>query len=198
MDKEKTLEDQTAPDNNGLPQDGTPSEEYLKPWMQQLGKAFAKNEQLAKYDRLADAVDDLLKRPEPKEIPSSYGLRDGTEELFRNAGLTKKEAQDIDAYYSQMSPKAKPDLKEVFKDGYEEKMGLYQNGVKSISDDLKDRISETGLDKDPVFVEIMSRVGKETGGKPFNEIRKPDNVKRKSDPAMDAVRKSYERYYGRK
>ena len=113
-------------------------------------------------------------------------------------GRSEKEAQDIDAYYSKMIPKAKPDLKEVFKDGYEEKMGLYQNGVKSISDDLKDRISETGLDKDPVFVEIMSRVGKETGGKPFNEIRKPDNVKRKSDPAMDAVRKSYERYYGRK
>lgn len=146
---------------------GTSSSEMLKPFLKTLGKKYYQNETLAKYDTLSDAIDSLLSRPERKEIPESYGLREGTDEMFRKAGLTKAEAEAIESYYGKLIPKAKPDLKEHFGDKYDETIKLYEKGVKGISSDLAEEISKNGLDKDPTFVNILARVGKEVGSKTF-------------------------------
>ena len=143
------------------------SSEMLKPWMKTLGKAFYQNEVLGKYDSLSDAVNALLERPEKKNVPDAYSIRDGADDVFKKAGLTKAEAEAIDKYYSQYIPSKKPDLKEVLGDKYEEINKLYTDGVKGISEDLEDDIKKAGLDKDPTFVKIMARVGKETGNKTF-------------------------------
>lgn len=144
------------------------SSEMAKPWLKTLGKDFYQNETLAKYDSLQEAVTDLLKRPTQKDVPETYSLRDGTDEMFRKAGLTKDEAEGIDGYYSKLIPK-EYDLEETFGDRYHEMMDLSQKGVKGISDDLADEVEKSGLMKNPTFIKIMARVGKETGGKPFTE-----------------------------
>lgn len=166
------------------------SSEMLKPWMKTLGKSFYKNEVLGKYDSLSDAVTDLLKRPEKKDVPDSYQLRDGTDELFKKAGLTKDEASDIDKFYGKLIPAKKKDLKEVFGDRYDNVMKLYADGVKGISEDLEGDIKKSGLDKDPVFVNIMARVGRETGGKPFVPPKNGGNDSKMS-AAERAIRKAY-------
>lgn len=143
------------------------SSEMLKPWMKTLGKAFYQNEVLGKYDSLSDAVNALLERPEKKNLPESYSIRDGADDVFRKAGLTKAEAEAIDKYYSQYIPSKKPDLKEALGDKYDEINKLYTDGVKGISEDLEEDIKKAGLDKDPTFVKIMARVGKETGSRNF-------------------------------
>ena len=194
MAEEKTPDVQIPDDHTSHQEPGSEGEEYTKPWMRQLPLKFAKNEVLSKYDNLADAVTALLERPEKKEVPESYGLREGTEEIFKKAGLTKEEAKTIDGFYSPMLKEVKPDLKDVFKESYDEKMDLYKNGVKSISDDLADSIKKAGLDKDPVFVEIMARVGKETRGRIFNEPKRSNS--KKEDPAMKAVMNAHKRHYG--
>lgn len=173
------------------------SSEMLKPWLKTLGKDYYRNERLGQYERLTDAIDDLLEKSKPKDIPDRYGLRDGSDDVFRKAGLTKEEAEEVDRFYSGLIPKEKPSLKDVFKENYDETMRHYEDGIKAVSDDLKDRISKEGLDKDPLFVEIMSRVGKETGETEFREDKNPKGAV-KSDPAMDAVRRAYEAYYGKK
>ena len=63
------------------------SESMLKPWLKNLGKEFYQNQELAKYDTLPDAVRDLLKRPTAKEVPESFGLTEGSDEIYRKAGL---------------------------------------------------------------------------------------------------------------
>ena len=153
--------------NNDSQQNGTSSSEMLKPFLKTLGKKYYQNETLAKYDTLSDAIDSLLSRPEKKEMPESYGLREGTDDMFRKAGLTKAEAEEIEAYYGKLIPKAKPNLKEHFGDKYDETIALYEKGVKGISSDLAEDIAKSGLDKDPTFVNILARVGKEVGSKPF-------------------------------
>lgn len=163
--------------------------EMLQPWMKTLGKKYYSNETLGKYEKLTDAVDALLERPEKKHIPSEYGIREGFDELYRSSGLTKEEAEKIDSEYSKLIPKKKPDLKDVFKEEYDDTMKLYADGVKSISDDLAKDIKDAGLDKDPVFVKILARVGKETGGEPFVEEKKTSPMKER--PSIAAVKRAY-------
>lgn len=176
--------------NNTSPSPAESSSEMLKPWMKTLGKSFYKNEVLGKYDSLSDAVTDLLKRPEKKEVPDSYELRDGTDELFKKAGLTKGEAKEIDSFYSKLMPKKKTELKDAFGERYDEVMKLYADGVKGISEDLEGDIKKAGLDKDPTFVNIMARVGKETGSKPFVPPKNGGDDSNMS-AAERAIRKAY-------
>lgn len=145
------------------------SSEMIKPWMKTLGKKYYQNSVLGKFDSLSDAVDSLLERPEKKEIPEEYGIREGSDSIFKEAGLTKDEAKKIDKYYASMIPEKKPDLKEYFGEGYDEIARLYKEGVNGISVDLAGDIEKSGLDKDPVFVKIMARVGRETAGHVFSE-----------------------------
>lgn len=197
MDEKKTSEQEKFDESEkSHEKDPEQREEYLQPWLRQLGSEYARNEELGKYEKLTDAVADLLKRPKAKEIPEKYDIREGADELFKKSGLTLEEAKEVDGFYSKFIPsKLPPDLKEYFKDGYSEKIKNYDKGVKSISDDLAKEIEEYNLDKNPVFVEIMARIGKETGESFF---RKSDEGNaRKNDPAMDAVRKAYESYYGK-
>lgn len=175
--------------NNDSQQNGTSSSEMLKPFLKTLGKKYYQNETLAKYDTLSDAIDSLLSRPEKKEMPESYGLREGTDEMFRKAGLTKAEAEAIEAYYGKLIPKAKPDLKEHFGDKYDETIKLYEKGVKGISSDLAEEITKSGLDKDPTFVNILARVGKEVGSTPF--IPPNNNEKNEMSSAERMVRRTY-------
>ena len=161
----------------------------LKPFLKTLGKKYYQNETLAKYDTLADAIDSLLSRPEKKETPDSYGLREGTDEMFRKAGLTKAEAEAIESYYGKLIPKAKPDLKEHFGEKFDETIKLYEKGVKGISSDLAEEISKSGLDKDPTFVNILARVGKEVGSKTF--VAPSNGVQREESSAMRMVKEAY-------
>lgn len=189
MAENETFDNETALNDNNSQQDHDSQAEMLKPWMKTLGKEFYRNEDLAGFDSLTDAVRSLLGRPKAKEIPESYGVRDGFEETFKKAGLTLEEAREIDGKYSELLPKAKPDLKNVFKDRYDETMKLYADGVKGISDDLSSKIKANGLDKDPVFVEIMARVGKETGEETFVEPK--DSPKGRRNYAMELLQKAY-------
>lgn len=179
MDNDKTLEEPKESDSGGTQShstEGKSSEEYLKPWMRQLGNKYFNNEQLAKYDSLSEAIDDLMGRPEKKEIPEKYDLRDGTDEIFRKAELTKAEAEEIDGFYGKMIPKKQPSLKEAFGDSYEKTMEYYSDAEKTFSS-LKDSIKEEGLDKNPVFVKIMAVVGKETKGEVFDPPKETSKAK---------------------
>ena len=143
------------------------SESMLKPWLKNLGKEFYQNQELAKYDTLPDAVRDLLKRPTAKEVPESFGLTEGSDEIFRKAGLTKEEATSIDSFYKEMIPKPKTPLTEYFGDKYQDTMKSYADGIKAFGGDA-DALKKSGLEEDPHFVEIMARVGKETAGNVFS------------------------------
>ena len=177
--EEKTLDETKEPDSGGAqthPSEDKPSEEYLKPWMRQLGNKYFNNEQLAKYDSLSEAIDDLMSRPSKKDVPEKYDLREGTDDIFRKAGLTKGEAEEIDRFYARLMPKQQPDLKEAFGERYEQMAGYYTDAEKTFSS-IKDRIKEEGLDRNPVFFEIMAEIGKETGGEPFVPARRETKKK---------------------
>lgn len=186
----KKADDHAPEPNPASPTGDDASSEMLKPWMKTLGKSFYQNEVLGKYDSLSDAVNALLSRPEKKDVPESYSLREGTDDVFKKAGLTKSEAEEIDRFYGKLIPPKKKDLKEAFGDRYDEVMKLYGDGVKGISEDLDGDIKKAGLDKDPTFVEIMSRVGKETSGNPFVPPKNGGD-KSKMSAAERAVRKAY-------
>ena len=164
------------------------SETMLRPWMKNLGKKFYQNEYLGKFETLPEAVDALLRRPMPKEVPDSYGESEGVEKAYREAGLTKKEAEAISAAFKPMM-RTEADLKEAFGDRYDSTMAGYAKGIGSFADDLKDQIGKSGLDKDPTFVSIMARVGNETGEKDFQ--RKGSDAKKMS-PQERLVRRTYD------
>ena len=154
---------------NFQPNTGENSEHMLKPWLKNVGKEFYDNEELAQYDTLKDAITDLLKRPKAKDTPESYGETGKVEEAFKKAGLTADEANEISHAFSERIPAPKADLKEYFKDNYNDVTDNYKKGVDSFADDaLKQAITDNGLDKDPVFVDLLSRVGKETGSHTFD------------------------------
>lgn len=162
------------------------SEKMLKPWLKNAGKEFYLNEELGQYDSLSDALKALLARPKAKETPESYGELGKVEEAYKKAGLTSDEAKEITSAFSERMPKPKPDLKEYFKDKYGEVTEDYRKGIGSFTDDaLQKEITDSGLDKDPVFVSIMARVGKETGGSVFTP---PKNTEEKMDYALELVK----------
>lgn len=172
------------PQNHQTP-DSENSEKMLKPWLKNVGKEFYMNEELGKYDSLPDAIRALLARPKAKEMPETYGEIGKVEEAYKKAGLTKEEADAISAAYSERIPKAKPDLKDYFKDDYGSVAESYKKGIGSFTDDaLQKEITDSGLDKDPVFVAIMARVGKETGDNTFTP---PKNNEEKRNYALDLV-----------
>ena len=116
----------------------------------------------------------------------SYGELGKVEEAYKKAGLTSDEAKEITSAFSDRMPKPKPDLKEYFKDKYGEVTEDYRKGIGSFTDDaLQKEITDSGLDKDPVFVSIMARVGKETGGSVFTP---PKNTEEKTDYALELVK----------
>ena len=165
------------------------SEKMLKPWLKNVGKEFYMNEELGQYDSLPEAIKALLERPKAKVIPDSYGEEGKVEEAYKKAGLTSEEAKAISEAYKEIA-KAKPELKDLFKDRYEDVMNNYKKGVESFADDaVKTQITEAGLDKDPVFVEVMARVGKETADTPFT----PPKTETKKNYAAELVRNAYKR-----
>ena len=167
---------------NFQPNTGENSETMLKPWLKNVGKDFYQNEELAQYDSLKDALTNLLKRPKAKDVPESYGEIGKVEEAYRKAGLTADEAKEITAAFSERMPKEKPDLKDYFKDDYGKVTENYRKGVDSFADDaLKKAIADSGLDKDPAFVDFVSRVGKETGQ---NTFEPPKNAAKKDYAQM--------------
>lgn len=165
------------------------SDSMLRPWMRTLGKKYYQNEYLGKFETLDDAVDALLRRPEPKDVPESYGQDEDIEKAFREARLTKAEADSIAAAYKSRIPEPKKDLKEYFGDKYDRTIESYTKGIGSFADDMKSRITESGLDKDPLFIEVMARVGNETGGENFRRERHPEGSK--VSPAEMLVKHAY-------
>ena len=163
--------------------------DMLRPWMRTLGKKYYQNATLGKFETLDDAVDALLRRPEPKTLPESYGEDEGIEKAYKAAGLTKAEADAITAAFTSKYTKNEKTLQEVFGDKLDSVMELYDKGIGSFADDMKDRITASALDKNPDFVEIMSRVGKETGGNVFREPNPHDE--KPKDPATRMVEKAY-------
>ena len=169
------------------------SEKMLKPWMKNLGKEFYMDEELGQYDSLPEAVKALKARPKAKVTPESYGESGEVEEAYKKAGLTSEEAKAISAAYSKRIPKAKPSLEEYFGERLQSVTDSYSKGIGSFADEVTQKaIKDSGLDKDPVFVSIMARVGKETGGDSFN---KPDP---KPAPKKDAATRAIEAIYGKK
>lgn len=165
------------------------SEKMLKPWLKNVGKEFYMNEELGQYDSLPEAIKALLERPKAKVTPDSYGEEGKVEEAYKKAGLTSEEAKAISEAYKEIA-KAKPELKDLFKDRYEDVMNNYKKGVESFADDtVRTQITEAGLDKDPVFVEVMARVGKETADTPFT----PPKTETKKNYAAELVRNAYKR-----
>ena len=175
---------------NHQPEHAENSENMLRPWMKNLGKKYYQNEYLGNFESLPDAVDALMRRPEPKEVPDSYGESEEVEKAYKAAGLTKKEAEAISAAYRPSIAKPKEDLEKHFGDDYRSVMDEYGKGISSFADDMRQKITEEGLDKDPLFVSIMARVGKETGQNEFIKGRnaKPDG---KKSGAEKLVREAY-------
>ena len=193
-DNNEHLEDPGTPNQNHEGDDasrrnGDTRSEMLRPWMRTLGKKYWQNEHLGKFETLDDALDAMLRRPEPKTVPESYGESEAVEKAYREAGLTKKEAEAISAAYKTLMPPEKEDLQKHFGDKYDSTMKDYAKGIGSFAEDLKDSIAKTGLDKDPVFVDVMARVGKETGVDHFNSRRGSAGTKK--DPALRAIEAIY-------
>ena len=163
------------------------SEKMLRPWMKNLGKKFYDNKTLGKFETLPEAVEALLNRPEPKDVPESYGESESIEKAYKDAGLTKKEAEAISAAFKPLMKETPPDLKEAFGDKYDSTMADYGKGIGSFADDLKDRIEKKGWDKDPYFVSIMSRIGKETGGDHFDKPKDQEKPKSAIDEYIDQI-----------
>lgn len=181
-DRENAGNDPTL--NNSSPDGQETSSEMLKPWMKTLGKDFYKNEELAKYESLKDAVNGLLARPKAKELPESYGYGDA-DELYRKAGITKEEADAIESYWGKKVP-ARQDRKAVFGDAYDEMERNYSKAVGVFGDDLQDEIKSNGLDRDPVFAKVMAKVGKELG--PANFITSTKDGKPAKVNVWEAIR----------
>ena len=171
MAEDKKSEEVLPPDGsdggNHQEEHSENSESMLKPWLKNLGKEFYNNKELAEYDSLPDAVRELLKRPKAKDVPESFGLTEGSDEIFRKAGLTKEEAESIDGFYKGLMPKPKKSLNEYFGDRYQDVMKDYDDGIKAFVKDTE-ALKASGLESDPEFVEIMARVGKETAGDSFS------------------------------
>lgn len=156
--------------NNGSQTPAESSSEMKKPWLKTLAKEYWQNEELAQYDSLGDAIGDLLKRPKAKQVPDSYGYGDA-DELFKKGGLTKDEADSIEAYYQKKIP-VRSTRKEIFGDDFDNQDRLYSKAVEALGKDLSEDIKKNGLDNDPTFVKMMARVGKEIGGSTFNPSTK--------------------------
>lgn len=165
------------------------SEKMLKPWMKNLGKEFYMDEDLAKYDSLPEMVKALKSRPEPKNTPDSYGEEGDVEKAYKKAGLTKEEAEAISAAYKPLIPEKPKALGDVFGDRLDSVLSDYQKGIDGFADDLKDTIGKKGWDKDPDFVSIMSRIGKETGEDRFSINR--NSRTEKDDPATRMIKQVY-------
>ncbi len=160
-----TVDKTNQPDSSTTPKDTT---EYIKPWMKNLGKAFAQNEDIARYDSLTDCVSSLLKRPVAKEVPEKYTSTEDEklQKIFKDAGLTESEAKSINDYYNSLVPK-KATLEEVFGEDLDRTMKSYEKG-KGVLNDIADEAEKTGLDKDPTFVKLMAIIGDESAsGRPF-------------------------------
>lgn len=153
------------------------SSEMNKTWLKTLPKEFWKNETLSKYDSLSDAVSDLLKRPEAKEVPESYGYGNA-DELFSKAKLTKEEADDIEKYYSSKMIERKS-RKDIFGDTFDEDDRRYTKAIDAFGKDLADDIKKSGLDENPMFVKFAARVGKELGSISFNSSTKDGEQNKK-------------------
>ena len=169
MDERETTQN-TEPVNNGSQGSEVSSAEIKKPWLKTLSKEYWQNEELAKYDSPSEAIGALLKRPVAKEVPSEYGYGDA-DEIFKKSGLSKEEADSIEAYYSKKIP-ARASQKEIFGDDFDTLNRLYSRAVESLGKDLSEDIKKNGLDKDPTFVKMMARVGKEIGGATFETSTK--------------------------
>ncbi len=169
MEEKETTQNAEVANNGSLtPEVG--SAEIKKPWLKTLSKEYWQNEELAKYDSPSDAIGALLKRPTAKEVPSEYGYGDA-DEIFKKSGLTKEEADTIEAYYSKKIP-ARATQKEIFGDDFDTQNRYYSKAVESLGKDLSEDIKKNGLDKDPTFCKLMARVGKEIGGSTFNPSSK--------------------------
>ena len=177
---------------NHQPEHTENSEKMLKPWMKNLGKEFYMDEELGQYDSLPEAVKALKARPKAKVVPESYGETGGVEEAYRKAGLTKEEAEAISTAYSERekAKMKKPDLKETFGDKYDSTMESYGKGISSFADeDLRKKISEKGFDKDPDFVTLLSKIGKEIGSADFRKPETPPAKKSYADQMVANVLK---------
>ncbi len=169
MDENKTTQN-TESVNTGSQDAAVGSAEIKKPWLKTLSKEYWQNDELAKYDSPSDAIGALLKRPVAKEVPSEYGYGDA-DEIFKKSGLTKEEADAIEAYYSKKIP-ARATQKEIFGEDFDTQNRLYSKAVESLGKDLSEDIKKNGLDKDPTFCKLMARVGKEIGGSFFEPSTK--------------------------
>jgi hypothetical protein len=177
--------------NTGSQNQTQSSSEMKKPWMKTLGKEYWQNEDLAQYDSLGDAIGSLLKRPKAKEVPDSYGYGDA-DELFKKGGLTKEEADSIEAYYQKKIP-ARSTQKEIFGEEFDTQNRLYSKAVDALGKDLSEDIRNNGLDKDPTFVKMMARVGKELGGATFNSSSKDGQPTQ-----VDYIHNIIEKNFGKK
>lgn len=168
IEKAENPETLNGSESGNSQHEGDSSSEMLKPWLKILGKEYYQNEYLGKFDTLKDAVNNLLERPERKDVPESYGLTEGTDDLFKNAGLTKAEAESIDGFYDKKYGEKYgfADLKKVFGDSYDKTMEDYTSG-KELLKDLEGDIAKYELDKNPVFVKAVAMIGRETKGTPF-------------------------------
>lgn len=174
--------------NTGSQNTPESSSEMKKPWMKTLSKEYWQNEDLAQYDSLGDAISSLLKRPKAKEVPDSYGYGDA-DELFKKGGLTKEEADSIEAYYQKKIP-VRSTQKEIFGEEYDTQNRLYSKAVEALGKDLSDDIKNNGLDKDPTFVKMMARVGKEIGGSTFYQSSK-DGQPAQVDYIQNIIKKTF-------
>ncbi len=169
MDEKETTQN-TEVANNGSQTSEVGSAEIKKPWLKTLSKEYWQNDELAKYDSPSDAIGALLKRPVAKEVPSEYGYGDA-DEIFKKSGLSKEEADSIEAYYSKKIP-ARATQKEIFGADFDTQNRYYSKAVESLGKDLSEDIKKNGLDNDPTFVKMMARVGKEIGGATFESSTK--------------------------
>lgn len=187
MDNDKTTQS-TNPANNGSQGLEAGSADIKKPWLKTLSKEYWQNDELAKYDSPSDAIGALLKRPVAKEVPSEYGYGDA-DEIFKKSGLTKEEADSIEAYYSKKIP-VRSTRKEIFGDDFDTQDRYYSKAVESLGKDLSDDIKKNGLDNDPTFCKLMARVGKEIGGTTFNPSTK-DGAPTSVNHAYNIINKIY-------
>lgn len=187
MDEKETTQN-TESVNIGSQETAVGSAEIKKPWLKTLSKEYWQNEELAKYDSPSEAIGALLKRPESKDVPSEYGYGDA-DEIFKKSGLTKEEADSIEAYYSKKIP-ARATQKEIFGEDFDTQNRYYSKAVESLGKDLSEDIKKNGLDKDPTFCKLMARVGKEIGGSTFEPSTK-DGKPAEVNHAYNIINKIY-------
>lgn len=191
MDKNTQAPENQDPNLTTSQPDVNGSSQMLKPWMKTLGKEYWQNEVLGSYDSLGDAIGGLLKRPEAKTIPDSYGCGDA-DEIFRKAGLTKEEAEEIEKYYSAKIP-YRENRKDTFGAEFDFKDRLYAKAVDTFGKGFEEQIKASGLDRDPVFAKIMASVGKEIGSSGFTPTSKDGNP----GGEIDYIKKLLEKNFGK-